>query len=639
MCVLAVLLVSIVCKAQHLKYVVRFTDKKNTPYRIQKPLDYLSERAVHRRTKFHIKIDSSDLPVAPRYIARVLHTGDVKLLSTSKWLNAILIECKSASTLANIEALPFVISTSQVRKNGVTTGRFYKEKLDEDVTEITNHSARQTTSESVLQYGDAYEQVHMHNGEFLHDKGYTGNGMMIAVLDAGFNKYNTMPAFDSLRLNHKIVSVKDFVDYDNSVAEDGTHGRYCLSTMAANWPGKMVGTAPTASYILLRTEDEASEYPVEEFNWVVGAEYADSCGADMISSSLGYTEFDNPDYNHNYSDFYKNRTMISKGASAACNKGMIVMSSAGNEGYSSWKYLSFPADVDSVCTVGAVDKREVVAGFSSYGYGKKIKPDIVSLGVNTVIAGIDAPLTGSGTSYANPNVAGLIACLWQAFPDVKNMDVLHAVYESANHFETPDARYGYGVPDMRKAYRILKHQQNVKLYGNEWFIVLSNPFTNTITIKLVGKVDGKIKIRLTDAGGFTLAAKDVVTEQEEIANVQLEGLNYLPAGNYYLDYKDSLEYKKIMITKQANVLNDWLSCSPVPFAENLRVYLKAPATGKAVVRLLNMSGITVASKDLAEIKGELYVLTFSQMQTLPKGVYFIQYNSETAQKTIKVLKQ
>lgn len=197
----------------------------------------------------------------------------------------------------------------------------------------------------------------------------------------------------------------------------------------------------------------------------MAAEFADSAGTDLISSSLGYMQFDDPQFDHTYNDFYKNTTMISRAATFAAKKGIIVTNSAGNEGSNSWKYILFPADDDSVCSVAATDVNGNIAGFSSYGYPGKIKPNIASVGSGTILYASYGLTSGSGTSFSNPNINGLIACLWQAFPEFNNMTILQAVYRSSDRFKTPDNRYGYGIPNMQKAYNLLmklRHQQKAK---------------------------------------------------------------------------------------------------------------------------------------------------------------------------------
>ncbi len=386
-----------------------------------------------------------------------------------------------------------------------------------------------------MNYGSAYTQVHIHNGEFLHNRGFTGKGITIAVIDAGFNNYKTIHAFDSLRAHKLLLGEKDFVDFDNSVNEDDAHGEECLSIIAANVPGKMVGTAPDAGFWLLRSENANSEYPVEEHNWAAAAEFADSAGTDMISSSLGYTQFDDSIFDHTYNDFYKKTTMISRAAIAASGKGIIVTNSAGNEGNSRWKYLVFPADDDSICSVGATDNAGKIASFSSYGYPGKVKPDMASVGLGSTIYTSAGVMTGSGTSFSNPNINGLIACLWQAFPQFNNISILKAVYKSCPNYNKPDNRLGYGLPDMIKAYDTLKLEQNKLLFGDRWFIALPYPF-GQVAFKLIGQVNGTATISLIN-NKKVIAVKTLVTEYQDLYNVNFNEYDLRP-GKYTIEYDD-----------------------------------------------------------------------------------------------------
>lgn len=447
------------------KYVVVFKDKNNSPYKLNRPKAYLSQRAIHRRKKYDIAIDSSDLPVNPSYISLVLAQGQVTFLSASKWLNQVLIYTTSTATVNAIKNLPFVLAVNPVGPAS-TSFKSEKNKFNEKIEKLNSASLKkENITTNHYDYGSSYNQIHIHNGEILHNKGFTGKGMIISIIDAGFYHYKTTKAFDSARAHNQFLGEKDFVDFDNSVNEDYDHGELCLSTIASNVPGVMVGTAPDASFWLLRSENVNSEYPIEEHNWAVAAEFADSAGTDLISSSLGYMQFDDPQFDHTYNDFYKNTTMISRAATFAAKKGIIVTNSAGNEGSNSWKYILFPADDDSVCSVAATDVNGNIAGFSSYGYPGKIKPNIASVGSGTILYASYGLTSGSGTSFSNPNINGLIACLWQAFPEFNNMTILQAVYRSSDRFKTPDNRYGYGIPNMQKAYNLLmklRHQQKAK---------------------------------------------------------------------------------------------------------------------------------------------------------------------------------
>jgi len=540
---------------QYTKYVVVFKDKNNTPYRLDKPRQYLSPKSVQRRVRFNLPIDSSDIPVNPSYITQVLAQGTVSYLSQSKWLNQILIFTTSSSAITAIQTLSFVKSVNAVGPTSTTLtskNNKFKEKVEPLSKERQNENI---ITANRYNYGNSFSQVHIHNGEFLHNRGFTGNGITIAVIDAGFYRYKTTKAFDSTRAHNRFLGEKDFVDFDGSVNEDNDHGELCLSTIAANVPGVMVGTAPDASFLLLRSENVNTEYPVEEHNWAAAAEYADSTGVDMISSSLGYMQFDDPQFNHTYNDIYKNATMVSRAATFAVKKGILVTNSAGNEGANSWKYIIFPSDDDSVCAVAATDVNKNIAYFSSYGYPGKVKPNISSVGSGTILYASYGLTSGSGTSFSNPNINGLIACLWQAFPKVNNMGILQAVYQSADKYTTPDNRFGYGTPDMKKAFQILKSAQNKELYGDEWLVISDANFSDKLSFTLIGRTDGKATIKLLDEHKKLAAKLDLVTETEEVYDESFNALNKLPAGNYTLEYADAKNIKTVSLVKYAVPVN------------------------------------------------------------------------------------
>lgn len=624
--------------AQYSKYIIRFTDKDNSPYSLSDPSAYLSQKAIERRTRYAIAIDSSDLPVNPSYVQQVLSEGKVSLLSSSKWLNQILVYCPDPSVLNAINKLPFVISSQAIGNIPAGTTFPVYEKFHENILPLSQSVNAQTMAQENFDYGASFSQVNMHNGEFLHNKNFTGKGITIAVLDAGFYHYRSLIAFDSMRTHGQVLGERDFVDFDNSVDEDDAHGMYCLSIIGANVPGAMVGTAPNANFWLLRSENALSEYPIEEHNWVAAAEFADSAGADMITSSLGYSIFNDPSFNHNYNDFYANSTMSSIGAARAAAKGMIVTNSAGNEGSNSWHYIIFPADADSICTVGAVNASGQIASFSSYGYPGKIKPNVVSFGSGTTVWGTnDQPVQGSGTSFSNPNINGLIACLWQAFPQYNNMTILNAVYESANRYNNPDDHYGYGIPDMKTAYLILKKRQNTELYGNDWLFATPDPFNDSIHVKLIGRVDGTAGLSLLDQDGNILRNISLTTEQEEVYDTVFNDLALYPAGTYTVQYKDSLTQRTILLKKSSVHLNDWITVYPVPFTSQLNVYLKAPETGNVSLRLVDATGRIIDKINTTLNKDNYYQFHFRSAASLKHAVYFVQYIG-TEKKTIKVIK-
>ena len=622
--------------SQYSRLVIQLKDKNNNTYSLSNPSQYLSARAIQRRTKFNIPYDSTDLPITQAYIDSISLVSNVNVLSVSKWLNRLLIQTSDPSAITAIQSFSFVQSVSNIAPRTLNVNP--RDKFIEEIKPLIQQKTQKVDG-NVFSYGSNYNQVHIHEGEFLHNKGFNGQNMQIAVLDAGFYQYDTNTSFDSLRTNGQVLGERDFVSFDNSTAEDDTHGMYCLSTMAANWPGQMVGTATNANYWLVRTENAPTEYPVEEFNWVVGAEFADSTGSDMISSSLGYNTFDDVSFNHTYNDIYKNVATVSQGAALAAKKGMIVMNSAGNEGNSAWKYVAFPADSDSVCTVGAITSQGVIASFSSRGYPGKLKPNIVSVGVSTVIAGLNnQPSSGNGTSFSNPNVAGLIACLWQAFPNLNNMQLLDAFYRSSNQYTAPNANYGYGVPNFRIAYRLIKHDQNVALYGNDWLWATPNPFDTKIDVRFIGRVDGNAVLYLKNAAGTVIGKQNFTSEQEEVYTYSFDNLGGIPPGYYTVEYADNSTTRSIVLQKGNIFDKDWLIVSPIPFSSILNINLKSPDAGPISFRLINANGavVKVISADVA--LDEVKTFTLNTIHNLAPGTYFLQYISSSRKRLVKVIK-
>lgn len=443
------------------KYWVKFTDKNNSPYSLNNPEEFLSQKALERRGLQGIEIEENDLPVNPAYLQAVEATG-AEILTVSKWFNSATIYTTSQAVLDAIDLLPFVLSVSKSEKPLITPEESIKPFFDNESWNETasEGSNQETISGKSFNYGSAFNQIQMLNGIAMHEMGYDGTGMVVAVLDAGFLNTNTIVAFDSLWDNGRILGYKDFVSpFNPDIFGSHSHGTSVLSTMGANLPGQMVGTAPRAAYWLLRSEDGASEYLIEELNWVSAAEFADSVGADVINSSLGYTTFDDPSQNHTYADMDGNTTPITIGADIAASKGMIVVNSAGNSGGGSWQYIGAPADGDSVFTIGAVNASGNYASFSSTGptYDGRIKPNVVAQGSGTTIvsAYTGNVTTGSGTSFSSPVTAGMVACLWQAHPGKRTTQIMEAIQQSASQANNPDYYYGYGIPDYLEAHNLL----------------------------------------------------------------------------------------------------------------------------------------------------------------------------------------
>ncbi len=545
--------------AQFSKYIIRFKDKAGTPFTINNPSQYLSARSIQRRVRQNISIDSTDLPITPRYIDSVQLAGSVTILNKSKWLNEVCIQTTDVAALAKINSFPFVISSNAVmrmqqgNKENIPT----RNKFNEDISQIATGTQIVQTTADFFNYGNSFAQIHIHEGEFLHNNGFRGEGMLMAMFDAGYRNYLTVTAFDSVRNNNQIVETYDFVKNETSVNEDDAHGMYCFSIIAANMPGQLVGSCPKAKFYLYRTEDASTEYPIEEQNWAAAAERADSIGVDVFTTSLGYTTFDNPVFNHTYADMNGKITIIARANTMAAKKGIISVVAAGNDGTNAWHFIGTPADADSIVTVGAVNASGVVAGFSSYGPASdgRIKPTVASVGQGTAfITTTSQPAFGNGTSFATPNLAGLITCLWQAFPEFTNMQIIEAVKRSSSIYTTPNDRIGYGIPNFHKAYDDL-FQQSILLkantiLGNDWIKAYPNPFKGMFTLLLRPQYTGTSNIKLYGTDGRLYLSKVVTTQQGQAQFVSFDNLQLLAKGTYILHYSNVLEKRSIKIVAQ-----------------------------------------------------------------------------------------
>ena len=449
-------------QAQYTRYIVKLKNKGGTPFTLAAPNTYLTAKAVARRTKYNLSIDSTDLPITPRYIDSIKAVPNVTILNVSKWLNQVAISTTDPMAIAKINNFTFVINSSGIATKTLPVGlnkNISASKLAFEIlpNTITTNTTNQLTTG--LNYGNSASQIALHKGDFLHDYGFLGQGMTIAMMDAGFNTVNTNTGIDSLRINNQIKGTWDFVAREASVNEDDAHGFYCLSIIGANKPGQMIGSAPKANFYLYRTEDVASEYPIEEQNWAAAAELADSLGVDVFSTSLGYIDFDDASFDYTYAQRNGNTAIMTRAADLAAKKGIIVCNSAGNNGNSNafpnYKYVAVPADGDSVVAVGACNSTGQITSFSAWGptSSGKVKPNVTSVGAGTSFVNLGgSPSNGNGTSFSNPNIAGLITAYWQAFPEFSNMTVIDLVQQTSSIGNTPDDRYGYGLPNMKKAF-------------------------------------------------------------------------------------------------------------------------------------------------------------------------------------------
>lgn len=446
-------------------YRVYFNDKGyNKNY---SPEDLLSSRALNRRKKAGIPVpDFRDLPVNKDYL-NIISASGYKLHCTSKWMNTALFKTQFSSNISSLLNLPFVHDIKIVKLPGKKAG--FNDKLDFQVTQADPN---------------AYDRpVTMLNGKSLHNSGYDGRGILIAILDGGFTYADQISSLLSLRSRSGVKKTYDFVKNSESVYSSSSHGTAVLSVLAGNKPGFIEGTAEGADYLLLKTEDVDSEFPVEEDFWAAGAEYADSTGADIISSSLGYYYFDDPSMNYKYSDLDGNTAFVTRVADIAASKGILVVNSAGNERNKEWKRIIFPSDGDSVLAVGAVDGNNNISSFSSAGpsIDGRVKPDNAAMGVNVPVqVEITSFGRSSGTSFSCPILSGMAACLLQAVPKALNTDIIEVLHTSADRYNSPDSLYGYGIPDMVNA--LVKLQDKYITMPLEESIVGPNPTTGNIEI-------------------------------------------------------------------------------------------------------------------------------------------------------------
>jgi len=518
---------------QKAKFWVSFTDKNNSIYTTSNPSAFLSARAINRRLKAGISVAFEDLPVNASYMDSVRNRG-AKILNASKWLNGVSIELSDSTQIASIQILPFVKHTTAVafRKSNLV----HQDKFSNEFSLPDKNTQTPLQKTSGYNYGLSGAQINQLNGIGLHDKGFHGEGVIIALLDAGFYKVDSLPAFDSLRANNQILGVKDFVAGDNSVYEDHWHGMMVLSTIAGNIPGSIVGTAPKAQFFLLRTEDDNSEYIIEEYNWVCGAEYADSAGADVISSSLGYTVFNESSQNHTYASMDGNTCPSTRGADFAAARGMLVFVSAGNEGGSSWQYISAPSDGDSVVSVGAVNPFGTRAFFSSVGpsYDRRIKPNLAATGETSVVASTTGGVQfANGTSFACPILAGMSSCLLQAHPNLKNMEIIQALQQSGNQSMSPDSLLGYGIPDFGFAHDVLLGMTE-NSFGQLGITAFPNPFTGKTNIRIQNNDrEGEMAIEIFDIYGRKLYAETLISKGKHLIDFEINE-SVLPLPGMYL---------------------------------------------------------------------------------------------------------
>ncbi|SNR39369.1 Por secretion system C-terminal sorting domain-containing protein [Lutibacter flavus] len=438
---------------------VYFNDKPSEASYFTTPLNMLTQRSLDRRARYGIALDSKDVPLEPTYVSQINSSVGITILARSKWLNALHIQGSKAA-IDNLLNLSFIESIEYA--NRLLTG-----SKPSKTSNIIKKGIDKLKFESTVSYGSATNQIEMLGGETLHQNNFTGAGMQIAVIDAGFPGVNTFSAFKRIRDNGQILGGYDFVARSSDIYTGSSHGTSVLSTIAGyleigvdGATANFTGTAPDADFYLFRTENAPVEVRLEESLWVEAAERADSLGVDVINTSLGYSVFfDNPDHNYSYEDMDGQTAFITRGAEVAFSRGMLLVTSAGNEGGdAAWPYINAPADGPSVLTVGAVNSEGIIASFSSFGPSadNRTKPDVLAQGQGTYLINSAGNVdSGNGTSFSSPVLTGVVACLWQAFPDKTNAEITQLIKESAHLYTSPTNQKGYGIPNFTTIYQLL----------------------------------------------------------------------------------------------------------------------------------------------------------------------------------------
>ncbi len=450
-------------------YIYRYTlcDKAATTYSLDKPQRFLSRKSLERRQRQGLAVDSTDLPVPRQYVKQFQVKGS-RVLGTSRWQNTVLVSSTDTVLLTRLSELPMVrhwecvyTTPDSIEKPG-------------DIRWNVHEDFNRWDSVKNDPYGMARTQIEMLGGIQLHEAGFTGKDMTIAILDGGFQNFHRIPALQKAH----VLGIRDFVNPENpenseypplpsKAFQQIDHGTKVFSALAAQAPEVIMGSAPDANYWLLRSEEHTTEQPVEEDYWTMAAEFADSVGVDLINSSLGYYEYDNLQGYYRLRDLDGKTAFVSRSASMLARKGIVLCNSAGNSGMGQWKKIGVPADARDILTVGAIDADGRIVAFSSVGPSQdgRVKPDVVARGSNTtLLSGRGTLVHDMGTSFSTPIICGMVACLWQALPEKSAFEIIEIVRQSSSQYETPDNIYGYGQPDFWKAYKNHEANKTIESY-------------------------------------------------------------------------------------------------------------------------------------------------------------------------------
>ncbi|MEZ4945709.1 MAG: S8 family peptidase [Cyclobacteriaceae bacterium] len=472
--------------AQDGRYAIFFKDKDATTFSIENPLAFLSQKSVDRRVKNGVAISTEDFPVNKSYVDQVKSLG-ADILYTSRWMNAAIAQLDDGE-LSDILLLPFVSTYEYIGPNAEVSGgrlRKVKDKKDSNLG-IVNQV-----------------QLSMLGLDDMHEENVYGQGVTIAVFDSGFPGVDQADAFKALFDEGRVTYTKDIIGNTGNVFQYDGHGTEVLSIMAANQTGSFLGGAPKANYQLYVTEEVSTEFRIEEYNWLVAAEKADSAGVDIINSSLGYNLFDDASMDYTKSQLDGNTALVSKAASLAISKGIFVVVSAGNDGNSSWSLVNPPADVDGVLAVGSITSTGNLSSFSSVGptADDRIKPDVVALGSGvSVIKSNGTTGFTSGTSAATPLITSLVAGLMQSFPELTVSALYDLVVASGSMSDNPDNLKGYGVPNYSGA-KIIQLGEEPREHTSAVYLFPNPSFGNTVKLEMDVPIGQRATIHIYNLQG------------------------------------------------------------------------------------------------------------------------------------------
>lgn len=516
--------------------LIFFADKEDVAASIANPISILTQEAIDRKQLHNTPIDERDVPLNEEYKTIINDSPGIDVFAKSKWMNAVYVR-GSQSDIENLSGLPFVTDVEYMDKSLNLWGG---NNQHDDKFAMENDQSR-----IVYDYGAALNQTEMIAVDKLHEADYNGDGMVVAVFDSGFPNVMTNPAFSDIVSEGRLLGTYDFAERQTNVDGTGSHGARTFSDIGGLLDGDFVGTAPGASFYLFRTEYGPTENPVEEAWWVEALERADSLGVDVINTSLGYQDYDNPNYDHSYEDLDGQTTIGARGANHAFDKGMILVTSAGNDGQG-FVFVGTPGDSPGMLTIGAVDSNGDYAAFSSIGptVDGRIKPDVMAQGQGSAVVDQNGNVDfNNGTSFSSPITAGAVASLWQARPEVVNHRVMDVIRESAHLYNNPTDEMGYGIPNFEDALLALQNLGIEDELRNNQFVIYPNPASNEVNVSFPAD-ENTATARLYDIFGKLISETQVSTLKQVI------DVSVLTQGMYLLSIQSENRTNSFKVLKK-----------------------------------------------------------------------------------------